>query len=112
MYKSAYFSYTLTKNCRKYIKFCYQLQKRVDRKLLLRLERFGLVEIYSFAKFIENANDTFRILVEDDYQISGVLDDTVIHLALAKEGKLEVKELLECELVDWIEIESLAHTDN
>jgi hypothetical protein len=84
----------------------------VDRQLLMRLEKFGFVEIYSFAKFIENAHDTFRILVEDDYQISGVLDDTIIHLTLAKEGKLQMKDLLEVELINWIEVGSLTHAGN
>lgn len=102
MDRSAYFSVLLTKNCRKYIKFCYQLRQNVDEDLLNRLRKFGFTEIYSFSKFMDNVHDTFRILVEDDFQISGVINGDVIHIALAKEGKLRMKNNLENELIDWM----------
>jgi hypothetical protein len=66
------------------------------------MERFGLMEINDFSRYVPNANDTFKISVEEQWYLSGVINDNVFHLALARDSDMAMKTAVESEIIDWM----------
>ena len=88
------------KNCRRFIRNCYTLERPIDSALLNRLENYGFLEIQHFSKFSKLAKDSFKLKLEDILEITGVISGNQFFITIAKTDLELVKEI-ERELSEW-----------
>lgn len=99
--RSSYFRVAVTKNCRKYHKRSYELSDHIDRRLVTFFEDYGVLEIYEFSKFNAESMDTFRIRLEDCWEVSGVLGSNLLIFTIAK-NQIEIIDDFEKILSEWL----------
>lgn len=97
------FNCTQIKNCRRFLKRCYTLNKKVDRELLETLEMFGFMEINEFSRFSSHAKDTFKIKMLDTLEITGVIDGTELFVSISK-AELSLFDMVEKEIENWFNL--------
>ena len=98
--ESEYFTCIPTRNCRRFYKHNYELKYRINKSLVSRLEKFGILNTIQFSKFSNQANDLFKIKMDDEIELSGVLNDHVFRLTISKQLPELVQEV-ESILEDW-----------
>ncbi len=81
-----------SKNCRKYLKRCYELPLEVDLRLVSYLDEWGCAEIIDFKSFSPHSKNIFRIHVEEYYIISGVFEERILHLTVPPEQQIFIAE--------------------
>lgn len=99
----ASFHCTQIKNCRRFLKRCYSLNRNVDDELLQMLEIFGFKEVKEFSRFSPEAKDTFKIKMLDTLEITGVIDSSELFITISKD-ELGLFELVEQEIEDWFSL--------
>lgn len=100
-----FFKIIESKNCRKYLKRCYELSILIDKSLIEVLDEWNCVEIIEFSKFSPLSKDTFKIHLEDYFMINGILNDNLIYLIVPPQ-QIEWIEIFENKLKNWIEIKN------
>jgi hypothetical protein len=81
-----------SKNCRKYLKRCYELPLEVDAQLIAYLDEFGCAEIIDFKSFSPQSKNIFRIHIEEFYMISGVIEEKILQLTVPPEQQFFIAE--------------------
>jgi hypothetical protein len=99
------FKKTVIRNCRRFVKNCYELPKSIDYSLLQDLESYGILQVQNFSAYNSVAKDTFKIETETVLQITGVLADKRFFLTLAKQNA-EYEAEIENILQRWIQAQS------
>jgi hypothetical protein len=89
-----------SKNCRKYLKRCYELPFLIDTETAAYLDEWGCVEILAFSKYSASAKDVFKINLEEYFMISGVIGDTFLQFVVPPEKKSYIAEF-EQKLLDY-----------
>lgn len=88
-------------NCRKYLKRCYFLKVEITRGLIPYLSDFGFLEMQEFSKFSPSAKDCFKISVDENLYINGVINDKLLYLTVSKSNETFVP-VFEKKLVEWL----------
>ncbi len=94
------FHCTLIRNCRRYTKKCYRLNRNIDKALIRRLEKFGILEITNFSVFSSAARDIFKVRFDDEIEISGTLSWVDLSVTVSKRHP-DLENLVEEEILDW-----------
>ena len=96
-----YFEIRQIKNCRRFVRNCYTLPKKINSKLLHQLENYGYLEIQNFSSFSPLAKDAFKLKLENILEITGVIEGKEFFITIAKTD-LELVKKIEEELTSWI----------
>jgi hypothetical protein len=88
-------------NCRKYLKKCYYLKVKITHDLIPYLSDFGFLEMQEFSKFSPIAKDCFKISVDENLYINGVIDEYLLYLTVSKANENFVP-IFEQKLVEWL----------
>lgn len=88
-----YFSWVSTRNCRKFFKRSYSLQYQIDGSLVSDLEKFGFLETYAFSKFSKSSLDQFKIKLEGELELSGLLKGNSLNVVVPKEYPSFIREI-------------------
>ncbi len=94
-----------SKNCRKYLKRCYQLDKNTDESLIKILDEWDCVEFVRFSQYSSTAKDTFKIHLEEFFMIHGILHDNILYVIVPPIQKI-LLENIEGKIRAWQEIKS------
>ena len=90
-----------SKNCRKYTKYVYRLNKQIDFDLIESLHYFGKAEVTEFSKYNSNSLDMFKIRnYELACEIAGSINgnDLIVTMDI-KDDKMS--DLIESEITEW-----------
>ncbi len=97
------FVWISTRNCRKFYKRVYTLNKKIDQDLIRSLSDFGLLEDYSFSNFSQDSKDIFKVKMDDEIEISGTIDDTYLQVTVTKKNP-EILMQIEAKINSWSEV--------
>jgi len=89
----AYFNWTKTRNCRRFIKRTYTLKYEIDLALVEVFENYGFIEIQKFSTYSASAKDTFKIKIENTLEIAGTLCDYFLQITVKKDESSFIEEI-------------------
>jgi len=91
-----------TRNCRKYVKAYYVLNKEADDELVSLLTSYGELEVSYFSKYNPKFKDTFKIKTDEVVVIEGVFKSTELMITIAKKESIEpLLQSIEGKIEQW-----------
>lgn len=97
------FIFTDIKNCRRFLKRCYTLNKNINVALVEKLELFGVAEINKFSQFLPKAKDTFKVKMLDSLEITGVIESGELFVTISK-NEVYLFNVVEEQIEQWFDL--------